>query len=236
MGFASREPLLTIVDLRIVWAKPKQNCTDPASFYLEVWTLRLTNPFFAWTVPIFIVAAPALAARKPEHPAPGTSLVRFAELDPNVYKGSTPKNEADFQFLQAKHVKYILSLKFLPWLDHAEQRKAKEHGITYLSVYMNASPVAPSTKHVNRILALLHDPCYQPIYFHCDIGRDRTSLIATLYQVYFDGLPPEKARQAMKDFGFKDSWTLRGLREYLIKHPEPPSTWSAPGHACVAAR
>jgi hypothetical protein len=101
---------------------------------------------------------------------------------------------------------------------------------------MNASPVAPSTQHVNRILGILHDPCYQPIYFHCDIGRDRTSLIATLYQVYFDGLPPEQARRAMKEFGFKDSWTLRGLKEYLIKHPKAPASWGGSGDACAAAR
>lgn len=56
----------------------------------------------------------------------------------------------------------------------------------------------------------------RPIYFHCDIGCDRTSLIATLYEIHFRGLAPEKALQEMKHF--KDDWTLRGLRDYVQKH------------------
>ena len=31
-------------------------------------------------------------------------------------------------------------------------------------------------------------------------------------QLYFRGLRPEKARDEMKYFGFKNSWTLSGLR------------------------
>jgi len=169
-----------------------------------------------------IVSVPLFAGAIREQPVPGTSLVRFAEIDPGVYKGSKPKTDADFAFLQSKHVKYILNVRFLPLLAHAEQRKAKQYGIVYRYGLMNASTFPPSEKHVDRILEILHDPCNQPIYFHCDIGRDRTSLIATLYQTYFDKLPPDNAWQAMKDFGFKDSWTLRGLKTYLQEHLTPP--------------
>ena len=87
-----------------------------------------------------------------------------------------------------------------------------------IPVTINASPIAPSEPHVRQALCLLADKRLRPIYFHCDIGRDRTSLIATLYEVYFRGLPPENALQEMKRFGFKDDWTLRGLRNYMQKH------------------
>ena len=125
---------------------------------------------------------------RPHHPAPGTSIVRFTQVDVAVYRGSTPKTDADFRFLQSKHIKYILELKFLPFLTGPEVRKATTYGMVFLSVPMNASPVAPSEKHVDHILLTLRDRRYQPIYFHCDIGRDRASFIGALYKMYFLGM------------------------------------------------
>jgi len=70
-------------------------------------------------------------------------------------------------------------------------------------------------------------------YLHCDIGRDRTSLIATLYEVYFKG--PQGSWQEMKRFGFKDSWTLSGLKTYLTKHLTPPAALTAASAQTCAA-
>lgn len=158
------------------------------------------------------------------HPAPGTSIVRFAELEDGLYKGSKPKNDEDYRFLQSKHIKYIVDIKFFPVLYRREKSKAQKYGMVVIPATLNASPVAPSEKHVNRILCLLHNKRLRPMYFHCDVGRDRTSLIATLYEVYFRNLPPEQAWKEMKHFGFKDDWTLRGLRKYLQTHSKPRFT------------
>jgi len=171
-----------------------------------------------------------------EHPSPGTSLVRFEQLDSGVYKGSKPTIEADFEFLQSKHVKTILNLKFLPFLDGAEKRRARVHGITYLAGIINASTFQPSEKNVDGILKILHDPCNQPIYVHCAIGRDRTSLISALYLLYFKGLPPVEGWPKMKEFGFKDSWTLMGLKHYLMKHETVAASFTTTPHACGPLR
>jgi hypothetical protein len=156
------------------------------------------------------------------HPALGTSIVRFAQVDAGVYRGSTPKNDADFTFLQSKHIRYILNLEFIPFLSEGEESKAGRYGMTVIDVLINGSPVPPSEKHVNRILLILRDKRYHPIYFHCALGRDRTSLIAALYKMYFRGMSQQAAWQEMKSFGFKDSWTLGGLKRYFEKHPVPP--------------
>src|ERR1700731_1971032 len=65
-----------------------------------------------------------------EHPFAGTSIIRFAKIDDGIYKGSKPRTDADFNYLQSLHIKYILELKFLPFLDGAEKKKAKKiwHG------------------------------------------------------------------------------------------------------------
>src|ERR1041384_1955380 len=97
----------------------------------------------------------------PSHPASGTSIVRFAQVDDGVYKGSKPKNDADFQFLQSRHITTILELKFLPFLDRSEKRKARAHGMIFKTALMNASPCAPSEKHVVEIMRILRDKRYQ---------------------------------------------------------------------------
>lgn len=172
----------------------------------------------------FVVAQNAPLARdtKDRHPASGTSIVRFAEIDDGVYKGSRPRSDGDYRFLQSKNVKTIIELKFFPLLYRFEAEKAEQYGMKVLPVTINASPVAPSEAHVRRILCLLADKRLRPIYFHCSIGRDRTSLIATLYELYFRGLVPSDARKEMRHLGYKDDWTLRGLRSYLEKHVDSP--------------
>src|SRR5437868_243760 len=178
---------------------------------------------------LFAIANQALAQNqagmadpKHAHPAPGTSIVRFAQLDDGVYKGSKPKNEADYRFLQSKNIKYILDLKFFPVLYRLEKKQAAKYGMAVIPATINASPLAPSENHVRQILCILGDKRLRPIYFHCDVGRDRTSLIATLYEIHFRGLPADSAWQEMKHFGFKDDWTLRGLSVYLRKHSKTP--------------
>jgi hypothetical protein len=172
-----------------------------------------------------LIPSCAIAQRdihSPRHPAPGTSIVRFAQVDIGLYKGSKPKTDADYSFLRSKNVKYILDLKFFPLLYRLERRKAKKHGMFVIPATINASPIAPSEKHVNQILCMLADKRLRPLYFHCSVGRDRTSLIATLYELNYLGLPAENAWEEMKRFGFKDDWTLRGLKAYLQNHLSSP--------------
>ena len=45
-------------------------------------------------------ADPISANAKHSHSAPGTSIIRFGEIDQDVYKGSKPKNAADYRFLK----------------------------------------------------------------------------------------------------------------------------------------
>ena len=156
------------------------------------------------------------------HPAPGTQLIRFQELDEGVYKGSKPKTDADYEFLQSKSIKYILEVRLFPWLNLGEKRKARKFGMTLLTGTMNASTMEPSKKHVDAILCLLRDNRYHPIYFHCDLGRDRAMLIVALYEMYYKGKSKEEAYKEMKYYGFKDSWTLAGLKNYFENHSQQP--------------
>jgi hypothetical protein len=82
--------------------------------------------------------------------------------------------------------------------------------------------MTPSEKHVNAVLCLLRDRRYHPIYIHCDLGRDRAMLIVGLYEMYYKGKSKQDAYNQMKYYGFKDDWTLAGLKKYFEKHSQQP--------------
>ena len=157
--------------------------------------------------------------------APGTTLKHFERVDEGIYKGSKPKSDADYRFLQSLHVKYIMDVQVLPFMSFLEQRKAKKYGITMIHGIMNASPVSPSEKHIDRILATLRDERDHPIYFHCKLGRDRTNIIAALYKMYFLGMSEQEAMRYLHEsgYGFKFGWVRSGLTRYVRKHPTPPA-------------
>ena len=171
--------------------------------------------------------APSDLAGQPA--AAGSTLKHFGSVDTGVYKGSRPKNDADYQFLQSLHVKYIVDLQVLPFLTRPEQRKAKKYGITVIPATMNASPPSPSEKHVDQVLSTLRDGRYHPVYFHCKLGRDRTAVIAALYKMYFRGMSEPEAMQYLHDigYGFKFGWLRSGLTRYLRNHPTPPASLNA---------
>jgi len=159
----------------------------------------------------------------PREQAPGgTTLIHFSRVDAGVYKGSKPRSDADYRFLQSLHVKYIVDLQVIPLAYRLEKRKAKRYGIVLIPGRMNASPVSLSEEHIENILAVLRDKRYHPVYFHCALGRDRTSLIAALYKMYFLGMPPQNALRYLHESGYKDGWVRGGLKRYLERHPIPP--------------
>ncbi len=172
-----------------------------------------------------LVEVPSDSVSQPA--AAGTTIQHFGAVDEGVYKGSRPKSDADYQFLQSLHIKYIVDLQIFPFLTHSEQKKAKKYGIIVLPSTMNASPFSPSEEHVDKILAILHDGRYQPVYFHCKLGRDRTGVIAALYKMYFQGMSEPESMQYLHDigYGFKFGWLRSGLNRYLRHHPTPPASF-----------
>jgi hypothetical protein len=179
------------------------------------------------TAPLLLCLLCLRIASAQVHPSPGTSLRHFSQVGQKVFFGSKPHNDADFQFLRREGIHYILEVHFLPGFTGPEKKKAREYGIDFISVPMNASPVAPSSKHVNEALRIMRTEKYQPVYLHCVLGRDRTGLLMGLYRVYFLGLPPDRGYQEMKASGFRNTWFLKGLKRYFDRHLTPPPEFAA---------
>ena len=149
-------------------------------------------------------------------------IERFAEVAPGIFRGSQPTTQADFDFLKARSVRTIPSLQTLSWDILPERRDAHHNKIEYRNVYIVAFPLPPGETRVKEALLTLTDPSLHPIFVHCSLGRDRTSMIVGLYHVYYQNWTPEAAWDEMLRDGFKVDWTLRGLKTYFWTHTQRP--------------
>jgi len=88
-------------------------------------------------------------------------------------------------------------------------RESEHISVVFLQ-RINASPISPSEKHIERIMAVLKESVTIPYISICAYGRDRTSLVAALYKVYYLGMSPQDALRYMDESGYKNSWVRGG--------------------------
>ena len=84
-----------------------------------------------------------------------------------------------------------------------ERKAAESAGLQFFNRPMAA--INPFEGHeeprIHEVLAMISDPALQPVYFHCEMGKDRTGLIAALYRVFEQACTPESAHAEMKEYG-----------------------------------
>lgn len=133
-------------------------------------------------------------------------VVNFATVDPGIYRGGQPSDEA-MSLLSKEKFKTIISLQNPGFPQERgaiahEKEQAKSLGIEWLNIPL---PVKgdPPMDMVNQLLKLAHDPNHQPIYIHCTHGRDRTGTMVAAYRITYDGYSGQQALTEMQGFGFK---------------------------------
>ncbi|PWU08867.1 MAG: hypothetical protein C5B50_28740 [Verrucomicrobia bacterium] len=145
------------------------------------------------------------------------------EFAPGIFLGCKPHSQEQFDLLHQRGVRTVLSLETLPWDIRPERKLARDNGIMYRNVPILASPLAPREKRVRQALLVLSDPSLRPIFLHCYLSEDRTSLVLGLYRIYFEDWTPAAAWHEMLDYHFHVRLTLRGFETYFWSHTEKPN-------------
>ena len=136
----------------------------------------------------------------------------FAVVSPVLSRGAQPTREG-FERLRTRGIRTILDLR---WLHGDDEALA---GLGLNSYRLRAKQWHPETEDVVRAMKVILTPEYQPVFVHCQAGRDRTGLVVAVYRILVDGWSVEDAIAERKLFGAADFW--EDSRTYLRRLASP---------------
>lgn len=170
-------------------------------------------------------------------------LPNFHEVSRQFYRGAQPR-PGGVHRLAALGIKTIINLRGDDEQTRAEQQAAAAAGLRYFSIPL-PDLSRPTSESIERVMALVNASENQPVFVHCNHGKDRTGVIAAVYRITHDGWTSEQAKAEAKHYGM--SWVQVGMkdfisdyyREWIKLHPaatpraasHPPTAADAAGYA-----
>jgi hypothetical protein len=103
-------------------------------------------------------------------------------------------------------------------IEHPPLMKALA-GLGLNSYRLRAKQWHPETEDVVRAMKVILTPEYQPVFVHCQAGKDRTGLVVAVYRILVDGWSVEDAIAERKMFGAADFW--EDSKTYLRRLESP---------------
>lgn len=149
---------------------------------------------------LLLAASPALA-QPPEFPKrlQLRGVANAAQVSPVLYRGAQPTKEG-FRELARAGVKTILSMR----IGIDDGKILGELGLK--SFRVPALQWRPDTKDVVAALKVIVTPAFQPVFVHCQAGKDRTGLVVAAYEILFQGRSVEEAITERRSFGALGLW------------------------------
>lgn len=146
----------------------------------------------------------------------------FIEVNPHLFRGGRPSSQA-LEELKKIGVRTVIDLQggdrdsfgglaglFEP--GELPENIAKEHdavshyGMSFFNFPLNSmKDITPNEeKDINEALRIMNDPASQPVFIHCEHGKDRTGLLVALYRVFYQSWPAKTAHDEMLELGHGD--------------------------------
>jgi tyrosine-protein phosphatase SIW14 len=82
-----------------------------------------------------------------------------------------------------------------------EKKWAGDFGIRIAEVPVRPL-FTPDRNTMDRIIAFIADPGNQPVFIHCNLGKDRTGIVVAAYRMKIQGWKPGDAYKEMVKNGF----------------------------------
>ncbi|HEY0404911.1 MAG TPA: tyrosine-protein phosphatase [Pyrinomonadaceae bacterium] len=154
-----------------------------------------------------LLAGATMAQSEARYP----ELPEFHEVNRQLYRGAQPR-DGGLRKLSELGIKTIISLRGENEITTDERKEAEGLGLRYFSVPLPGLS-RPSNEQVERILALVNAPENQPVFVHCNHGKDRTGTIVAVYRITHDGWTSEQAKAEARRYGM--SWVQRGMKDFI---------------------
>ena len=138
-------------------------------------------------------------------------LPRFHRINEKLYRGAQPRR-GGLMRLRQLGVKTVINLRGSNEDMRSEEQQARTLGLNYFNVPLGRIG-RPSDEKVQRVIAILNAPENQPVFVHCNYGRDRTGLIIAIYRLANEGWTAKEAQREANRHGM--FWWKFGLRNYI---------------------
>jgi len=141
-------------------------------------------------------------------------LTNIGRVANGIFRGAQPKPEG-YATLKVMGVRTVINLR----TRHGEKEAVEAAGMRYVEIPMNVwKNVDPAA--VRKALSVMTDPANQPVFVHCQHGKDRTGLVAAVYRMEIDGWSEAEAEAEMEAFGFHEIWFQ--LKKFVRRYPGGP--------------
>ncbi len=159
-----------------------------------------------------LAALPLLAqpapAPEPAYPLrlsiPG--VANAAQVSPVLYRGAQPTEEG-FRELSKLGLKTILSMR----KGHEDPKVLS--GLGLFAFRVPSVQWRAESEDVVAALKVIATPSFQPVFVHCQAGRDRTGLVVAAYEVLYLGRPVDQAVAERRSYGAWGIW--RSSEDFL---------------------
>lgn len=147
------------------------------------------------------------------------SLVReinnFHVVTPSIMRGSQPSEEGLRLLKNYCGVKTILSLNNDRQHNRWEKSITAKLDMNFINIPMEGNK-EQSIETIERCLEIIHDSANQPIFVHCQAGKDRTGLIFAAYRIKYDHWSLKDVLMEMLVYGY-DRGCCENLEKSLMK-------------------
>ena len=129
------------------------------------------------------------------------SITNFHVVTPGILRGAQPNDLALAQLKQFAGVKTVMNLRNETNQVAHEKQVVESNGMTYVSIPMNGTNTQDPGA-IDAALAILTAPSQQPVFVHCQYGKDRTGLVLAAYRVKYEHWLLDDAIQEMLLYGY----------------------------------
>ena len=139
---------------------------------------------------------------------PFVDIPNFQQVDGSLYRGGQP-NEEGLRRLKEIEIKTIINLRGEGKEMTGEKELASKLGIDFVNIPLSVYQ-APTDEQALRFLSIVTNKEKQPVFVHCDSGRDRTGAFVAMYRVVVSGWTIKQAYKEARRLGF---WPYHGDAE-----------------------
>jgi protein tyrosine phosphatase (PTP) superfamily phosphohydrolase (DUF442 family) len=139
---------------------------------------------------------------------PFVDIPNFHQVNESLYRGGRPNDEG-WQKIKQLQIKTVISLCGKDENTAKEEKLVLSMGMDFVNIPLSIYK-EPREEQVLKFLNIVTDKQKQPVFVHCDSGRDRTGAIIAMYRVVVESWKISSAYNEAKSLGF---WPYRGDAE-----------------------